>query len=188
MSHEFIEKLSDEELMVLVREQNSTAAFTLLVDRYQTLLLNFFLHWGVKYDCEDLVQQTFLRLYRYRRRYEVKARFKTFVLIMARHIWYDEWRRRARRERLVDALAAEPKLDYQEANSASASVGAAGDLDLECALATLPLAMRQVIELGVYQDLPYAEIAEILEIPVGTVKSRMFNALARLRNLLNPEG
>jgi RNA polymerase sigma-70 factor (ECF subfamily) len=48
--------------------------------------------------------------------------------------------------------------------------------------------MRLVIELGVYQDLPYAEIAQILEIPEGTVKSRMFNALAQLRRLLTGPG
>jgi len=43
------------------------------------------------------------------------------------------------------------------------------------------------VELGVYQDLPYSEIAEILEIPEGTVKSRMFNALALLRGMLKDD-
>jgi len=60
-------------------------------------------------------------------------------------------------------------------------VGAVG---LARALAALPEGLRQVIELAVYQELPYAEVAEILDIPVGTVKSRMFNALAKLRALL----
>jgi RNA polymerase sigma-70 factor (ECF subfamily) len=47
--------------------------------------------------------------------------------------------------------------------------------------------MRLVVELGVYQELPYSEIAEILEIPEGTVKSRMFNALSQLRTILKRE-
>jgi RNA polymerase sigma-70 factor (ECF subfamily) len=45
--------------------------------------------------------------------------------------------------------------------------------------------MRDVVELGVFQDLPYADVAEILGIPEGTVKSRMFNALKRLKELMN---
>ena len=51
-------------------------------------------------------------------------------------------------------------------------------------MAALPEAMRQVVELGVYQDLPYAEVARILGIPAGTVKSRMFNAIRILREEL----
>ena len=59
-----------------------------------------------------------------------------------------------------------------------------GSEEGEPVLRKLPEGLRQVVELGVYQDLPYAEIAEILSIPVGTVKSRMFNALAKLRAFL----
>ena len=44
--------------------------------------------------------------------------------------------------------------------------------------------MRDVVELGVFQDLPYADVSEILGIPVGTVKSRMFNALKKLKEML----
>ena len=53
------------------------------------------------------------------------------------------------------------------------------------AVASLPPAMRDVVELGVFQDLPYADVAEILGIPEGTVKSRMFNALKKLKELMN---
>ncbi len=53
------------------------------------------------------------------------------------------------------------------------------------AVASLPPGMRDVVELGVFQDLPYAEVAEILGIPAGTVKSRMFNALRKLKELMN---
>jgi RNA polymerase sigma-70 factor (ECF subfamily) len=91
-------------------------------------------------------------------------------------------RRRQRRQRLAESLAAEP---YEEfAAPAAPSAGVEGDLDLARALAALSEGLRQVIELAVYQDLPYAEVAEILKIPVGTVKSRMFNALAKLREML----
>ena len=52
------------------------------------------------------------------------------------------------------------------------------------AVARLPEGLRDVVELGVFQDLPYAEVGKILKIPVGTVKSRMFNALRKLKELL----
>ena len=53
------------------------------------------------------------------------------------------------------------------------------------ALRLLPAAQREVVELGVMQDMPYAEVAAVLGIPAGTVKSRMFAALGKLREVLN---
>ena len=53
--------------------------------------------------------------------------------------------------------------------------------DVRWAVSQLSEPLREVVELGVFQDLPYAEVAEILGIPVGTVKSRMSNALKKLR-------
>lgn len=173
--------MDDAALMLRVRADDRDA-FAVLVKRHQKMLLNFFARSGVQYDCEDLVQQTFLRLYRYRDRYTPTAKVTTFLFLLARQVWIDELRRRKRHERLVDGLAAEPHPEHVEPVAADA--GAAGAMDLAQALASLPEGLRQVIELGVYQDLPYAEVAEILAIPVGTVKSRMFNALAKLREFM----
>ncbi len=170
-------ELDDAALMERV-VRDDREAFAVLVRRHQKMLLNFFARSGVQYDCEDLVQQTFLRLYRYRGRYVATAKVTTFLFLLARQVWIDELRRRRRHERLVTGLAAEPPA---EAAAEAAEATASGSMDLERALASLPEGLRLVVELGVYQDLPYAEIAEILGIPVGTVKSRMFNALAKLR-------
>jgi RNA polymerase sigma-70 factor (ECF subfamily) len=174
-------ELDDAELMRRVRGDDD-AAFAELVRRHGKMLLNFFARSGVQYDCEDLVQQTFLRLYRYRNRYVPTAKVTTFLFLMARQVWIDELRRRKRHERLVAGLAAEPTEHFGSAEAADAS--ASGEMDLAQALASLPEGLRQVVELGVYQELPYAEVGQILGIPVGTVKSRMFNALAKLRGYL----
>lgn len=176
---------TDDAALMLRARDGDREAFAALVRRHEKMLLNFFARSGVQYDCEDLVQQTFLRLYRYRERYVPTAKFTTFLFLLARQVWIDELRRRKRQERLIEGLAAEPLPEHVA--PVAAESGAAGGMDLERALAALPEGMRQVVELGVYQDLPYAEIAEILKIPVGTVKSRMFNALSRLRTFLEEE-
>ncbi len=185
MDYARLTEMDDTALMLRVRGSDDRDAFAVLVTRHQKMLLNFFARSGVQYDCEDLVQQTFLRLYRYRNRYVATAKFTTFLFLLARQVWIDELRRRKRRERLAEGLSAEPHPEFAE--SAAVEAGAAGGMDLERALAMLPESLRQVVELGVYQDLPYAEVAEILKIPVGTVKSRMFNALAKLRTFLEKE-
>jgi RNA polymerase sigma-70 factor (ECF subfamily) len=170
---------SDAALMALARADDRHA-FAVLVRRHQKMLLNFFLRSGVQYDAEDLVQQTFLRVYRYRDRYTPRAKFTTFLFLIARQVWIDELRRRARTGRLADALAREP----EPPAGASGLPPERGGLDIAGAVAALPEAMRQVVELGVYQDLPYAEVARILGIPEGTVKSRMYHAIRMLRERL----
>ncbi len=179
--HAQLNEMDDAALMLRARDDDRDA-FEVLVKRHQNMLLNFFARSGVQYDYEDLVQQTFLRLYRYRNRYVATAKFTTFLFLLARQVWIDELRRRKRHERLVKGLTAEPRPEH--AGPSAADAGAAGGMDVGAALASLPEGLRQVVELGVYQDLPYAEIAAILKIPVGTVKSRMFNALAKLRTYL----
>jgi RNA polymerase sigma-70 factor (ECF subfamily) len=57
--------------------------------------------------------------------------------------------------------------------------------DVRWAVSQLSEPLRDVVELGVFQDMPYAEISEILSIPVGTVKSRMSNALKKLKEIFD---
>ena len=63
--------------------------------------------------------------------------------------------------------------------------GAADGEAVRRAVAQLSPGLRDVVELGVFQSLPYADVGEILGIPVGTVKSRMFNALRKLKEILS---
>lgn len=183
-SREERERVNAENIDLMLRVKGGDkGAFTQLVKRHQKMLLNFFIQSGVRYDCEDLVQRTFLRLYRYRDRYTPSAKFTTFLFLLARQEWIDEIRRRDRQKRLRETLSSDPVAlpVFDEAEGVGAR---AVRLDLEQALASLSDGLRQVVVLGVYQQLPYAEISEILGIPVGTVKSRMFNALAKLRSYM----
>lgn len=138
-------------------------------------LLNFFWRQGVSYgEGEDLLQETYLRLWKYRDQYEPKtAKLSTFVFTLARQVRIDALRRQTRRDRREEAWQAERPLavdaPFRERE------------DVLWAVSRLSEPLREVVELGVFQDMPYAQISEILGIPTGTVKSRMSNALKKLK-------
>ncbi len=172
--------MTDAELM-LAAAGGDESAFEELVGRFSDVLLNFFVRMGVSYsDGQDLAQRTFLRLWRYRAQYAAKAKFTTFLFILARQVSIDFFRAEGRRRNLMEGYIRE--LDVR--GSPSSGVPLAGE-DVRRAVRRLDPGGRDVVELGVFQDLPYADVAEILGIPLGTVKSRMFHALRKLKELLN---
>ena len=150
--------------------------------KFEKNLLNFFWRQGVSYsEGEDLVQETYLRLWKYRREYKPAAKLSTFLFLMARQVRIDALRRQARRENREESWGRE-----QPTSEGPKAFGVREDV--RWALAKLSEPLRDVIELGVFQDLPYAEVAEILGIPVGTVKSRMHNALKELKEIFDEQG
>ena len=161
--------MSDEALMAAAR-------------KFEKNLLNFFWRQGVSYsEGEDLVQETYLRLWKYRREYRPTAKLSTFLFLMARQIRIDALRLRTRRENREEGWTRDrPTTETPKAFGVRE--------DVRWALAKLSEPLRDVVELGVFQDLPYAEVAEILGIPVGTVKSRMHNALKELKEIFDEQG
>jgi len=149
---------------------------------FEKNLLNFFWRQGVSLnDGEDLVQETYLRLWKYRREYRPTAKLSTFLFLLARQVRVDALRRTVRRENREERWGRE-----QPEAVGPAAFGAKEDV--RWALARLSEPLREVVELGVLQDLPYAEVAAILGIPVGTVKSRMHNALKELKEVFDERG
>ena len=150
--------------------------------RFEKNLLNFFWRQGVSHsEGEDLVQETYLRLWKYRREYKPAAKLSTFLFLMARQVRIDALRRQTRRENREEKWGKE-----QPTSEGPKAFGVREDV--RWALAKLSEPLRDVIELGVFQDLPYAEVAEVLGIPVGTVKSRMHNALKELKEIFDEQG
>ena len=149
--------------------------------KFEKNLLNFFWRQGVSYfEGEDLVQETYLRLWNYRDRYEPTAKLSTFLFTLARQVRIDALRRQSRRENREESWGKEqPDTQLPETMVRE---------DVRWAVSRLSEPLREVVELGVFQDLPYAEISEILGIPVGTVKSRMSNALKKLKEILDERG
>ncbi|MBU0676691.1 MAG: sigma-70 family RNA polymerase sigma factor [Verrucomicrobia bacterium] len=174
-----LEEMDDFEVMDCV-QKGDTEAFALLVRRYQETLLNFFRRLGVYTDAEDLVQESFVRVYKNRVGYQPTARFSTFLHRVARTVWIDWVRRTARRD---DALSRYE--DHLDVGESGVPCGTAERMDAQAATESLPEKLRLVVVLSIYQGLKYREIAEILDIPVGTVKSRMHLAIEQLREFMN---
>jgi RNA polymerase sigma-70 factor (ECF subfamily) len=178
-----MDHVSDFEMMERIRNGDRDA-FNLLVERYRESLAAFFRRLGARHEAEDLVQETFLRVFRHRARYSPTAKFSTFLYTIARNVWTDRWRKWARWRTFREELE-EERRTTPLARPYATSTGAR--LDIQAALAALPEKLRIVVILSIYQGLSYPEISAILKIPVGTVKSRVFHALTRLKEFFDED-
>ena len=133
---------------------------------------------GNAHDAEDLVQETFLRAHRALDRFESGTNARAWLHTILQRVRTDAYRRRERRPATVELTGEGPGV--APAQDALAS----GYEDLERALAELPEAFRTAVVLRDLQELSYAEIAEALGVPVGTVMSRIHRGRALLRQAL----
>lgn len=139
---------------------------------------------------EDLTQETFLKLYKSAGRYRARERFTAYCFRTARNVWIDECRRSATRAEQAPAreMALAPvEIIAVQHDPCAGLIFAEEERDLRALLDGLPPGQRRVLELALLAELGYAEIAALLAIPIGTVKSRMFHALRRLRGAREEE-
>jgi len=171
------------EALLLAAGRGEGGAFERLVGLHEADLLARFRSQGLdEAAARDCAQETFLRLHRAAEGYEPRAPFTAFLALLARNSLADWRRRRTRRE------ARETPLDGAEAGSAELLAPPRLDverLDLVAAVGRLPDSLRQTVALRYARGLSLAEIAERLQIPVGTVKSRLHHGLRRLREDLS---
>ena len=164
---------TDEELIAAVAagEEEALAA---LYARYDRPLHAFLSRYTGGRDVDDLVQETWLRVVRAAGRFDAARRFSTWLFAIALNLARD-WRRRP------PAEPAEPEDAARLAAPDPAGRDAA--LDARRLLAALPEAQRAVVILRYFHDLGEDEVAAILDIPRGTVKSRLHHAMAKLVSL-----
>lgn len=172
----------DQALMLQVAGRDKYA-FTTLVRRHQNGLMNFFRRSGDYSNAEDLAQETFVRLFKYRKRYRPKAKFTTFLYVLARRVWIDHCRARDRQKTAYEKLTAEEETRQPSGTDALNDAKA----QVTAALAGLTDEMRIVVVMSIYQGFKYREIAGILDVPLGTVKTRMFHALKKLKEVLRDD-
>jgi len=187
----FYRDMADEDLMDHVVD-GSEAAFTCLVDRYKNRLQNVIYRYVHDFQrAEDLAQEAFVRVYLHRERYRKTGKFSTWIFTIAVNLAKNEVRRKVRLKNVLslDYLrdvvgTAEPVLKDEQAESdRSVERDQTGDV-INRAIARLPDVYRDALILRDIQDLSYEEIGEILDIPGGTVRSRINRARLMLKDRL----
>jgi RNA polymerase sigma-70 factor (ECF subfamily) len=179
---------SDEDL--IERFQNGDLyAFDLIVKRYKNQLLNFVYRFlGNAEEAEDLVQETFLRVYRNRKAYQKVAKFSTWIYTIAGNLAKTELRKRKRRKFFSISDLGYNEKDYDisdEAYNPEKDVdGRMKEEIIHKEIDALSPKFREVILLRDVQQLSYEEISQIVNIPLGTVKSRVNRGRLKLQEKL----
>ncbi len=173
------------------------AAFNEIVARYKGKIYNYLYRMtGNADDAEDLTQEVFVRMYTNIRSFRAESSLSTWLFRIAGNLCVDAFRRHKKERGLVHSLDAPIGGDEEE--------GATRDVPdwsnepdlmlsrkelgshIQAALEKLPPKLRSAVVLHDIEGLAYEEIAQLEQIPLGTVKSRIFNARVSLREHLRP--
>lgn len=179
---------TDEQLIKKFQD-GDLYAYDLIVRRYKDQLLNFAYRFlGNLEESEDVVQETFLRLYKNRHAYKQIAKFSTWIYTIAGNLAKTELRKRKRRKLVsISELGFEEK-EYEiqdiKADTERQTDSILKEKIIRNAIENLPFRFKQVIILRDIQELSYEDISSILRIPLGTVKSRVNRARLKLQLLL----
>lgn len=171
-------KATDNHLMEQVRDGN-VEKLAILFERYHLMLYNFFLRLtGNRSISEDLVQDVFIRILKYRSSYQSKNKFIIWLYKIARNSHIDYLRKRKDEvsldEQWEEAVSYEP--------SPQEKVEQAQEISrLSQALAKLPLKKREALILSRFHNLKHKEIAELFDCHIGTVKVLVHRAIKELR-------
>ena len=185
------EEPSDEQLFQNFCDSENTIAYETLVTRYERELFSYLRRYvGNAEMAEDVFQATFLQVYVKRDRFEAGRRFRPWLYTIATNQAIDA-QRRNRRHRMVSLDQRAGNDDEGDLMSVVSSTGPTAVENLEDeearewvrgAVDSLPETLRSALILVYHQGLKYREAADVLGIPVGTVKSRLHAALAKLNN------
>jgi len=184
-----LRELSDEELILEFQKNNTEAAFNILVQRYKNPLTNYVFRFLGDYEaCADVVQETMIKVYRYKDTYSSVAKFSTWVYTIAGNLARTEYRRQRRRNifSISDYGEEHKTYDLPDENYRPDVITDSGIKDeiIQKALLKVKEAYREAVVLRDVQGLSYEEISEILGVNEGTVKSRINRGRAQLQELL----
>src|SRR4051812_16570114 len=192
---EDLDQLTDEALLSRYRDEGRTADFDALVHRYERELYRYLVRYtGDAALAEDVFQNTFLQVHLKRGLYEDGRPVRPWLYSIATHQAVDALRKVGRHPtisldmRTGSGGESDPGalIDLLVGDGASPLVELQGEERKEwvrSAIEKLPEALRQTLLLAYFEDMKYREIADIQKIPVGTVKSRLHAALAKLQEL-----
>jgi RNA polymerase sigma-70 factor, ECF subfamily len=177
---------TDGALVSALQRERDVMAFELLMKRYQRPIFGFILRQlGDRSRAEEVFQETFLRVYDKIDTCRDPDAFKPWAFAIAANLCRNETRRQqVRRGERPSGDGVEARAPASGPSPEGAAMASESRRQIEHALQALPDPQREVFVLYHYTRLSYDEIASVLEVPVGTVKSRMNAALTALRSLL----
>ena len=186
MDNEF--KFSDEEL-ILRFQKGDEQSYIELVNRYRDRLINFIYRFVNDIEsAEDIVQDALLKVYTHKHYYKNIAKFSTWLYTIAANLAKTELRKKkTRKVTNLSQMGPEDK-DYELTSNEPATDKATQNEYLEkriqIAVNKLPLHFKTVTILREIQELSYEEISKIVDVPLGTVKSRIIRARLQLQKEL----
>lgn len=175
----------DHELMRRIAEGDDRA-FASLVERHQNMVVGTVAKMlGNASEAEDISQQVFLRVWKHAKRYKPSAKFTTYLFTITRNLVFNEVRRRKRRNEVSSDEREEfsrqlipDKAEHQPDQELARREFRAM---VDQAIAALPEQQRMAVVLRRYEQMPYEQIAEVLELSLPAVKSLLFRARTSLR-------
>jgi RNA polymerase sigma-70 factor, ECF subfamily len=188
---------TDFDLLKLYVKKKSAEAFEALVQRHRRQVYNFiFKMVGKAEAAEDIFQETFLRVVKNAHTYTPRAKFTTWCLQIARTLSLDHFKRESLRQHV--SIDASPNGDeersiaglLQGSGPESHEILLSRELVVEVreAVTRLPENQREALVLRIYEDMPYADIAEMLGSPEGTVKYWVHEAINALAKHMERKG
>ncbi len=185
------DKRTDEELVVAHLDGDSSA-FPILMERYKNDLLHFLIRFvGSTAAAEDVFQETFLQIHVSGHTFDPKRRFKPWLFTIAANKGRDWHRKHSKRTvmslsqdvggdgegtRFVDLMESDTELPDADLLNSEQTNG------VRTIVNEMPSHLREILLLSYFQQMSYVQIAESLEIPLGTVKSRLHAAVAAFGN------
>ena len=185
-------ELSDE-LLIKQFQNGDISAYNQIVYRYKDRLLNFIYRFLNDLDrSEDLVQDTLIKLYTHKDSYQEIAKFSTWLYTIAANLARTELRKLKRRKTFsVSELSYEDQefiISSSDADPSSDHLSQNFENNVQHALSVLTDDFKTIIILRDIQELSYDEISKIVELPLGTVKSRINRGRVKLQQLLKKKG
>lgn len=165
----------DSELLLRIIAADDREAFAALVKKYQSPLRTFFrkVCGGDQELANDLAQETFLKAYRGIRSYNGQSQLLTWFYAIAKNVFYEHLRRNEKFEELSE-------------NNSDSSLLQDSHLDIAKCMLQLSAEERMVLTLSYTEGLSQTEVASVLEMPLGTVKTHVLRAKEKLKVLLQP--
>ncbi|MDH5407097.1 MAG: RNA polymerase sigma factor [Gammaproteobacteria bacterium] len=176
----------DQELLKRFVSEQDEMAFKLLVERYQQPLYQFiWRHVGNQDDALDLSQKVFLQVFSKAEQFRSESKFKTWLYQIAINLCKNHFRGKDR-QRIADVELEELELESEQSTMNEVEK-IQEQTHLFNAVKSLPDKQRTTLELRLYQEYTFAEIAEIMNCPVGTAKANYHHAIKSLKNTLRDQ-